>query len=114
VRKKTLSRQPDQARLPPEETFEPLLSRQGVLIERIISHGNVTPAAKPYCQPHDEWVMVVSGVARLLMDGKEHSLNPGDHLFIPAGMEHWVTYTSQSEATVWLAVHFPTADITIR
>lgn len=90
-----------------EETFEPLLSLRGILIERITSHGNVTPADQPYCQAHDEWVMVVSGAARVRMAGREHTLDPGDHLFIPAGAEHWVTYTSASEPTIWLAVHVP-------
>jgi cupin 2 domain-containing protein len=101
---------PDALPVPLEETFEPLLSRAGILVERITSHGNVTPADQPYCQAQDEWVMVVSGTARLLMDGQEHTLNPGDHLFIPAGVQHWVTYTSTAERTVWLAVHMPSAD----
>jgi cupin 2 domain-containing protein len=94
----------------PEETFEALFSRPGILVERIISHGNVSPADQPYRQATDEWVMVVSGAARLLMAGQEHTLGPGDHLLIPAGVEHWVTYTSASEPTVWLAVHVPAAD----
>jgi cupin 2 domain-containing protein len=106
----TSSHKPDELPAPLEETFEPLLSRHDVLIERITSHGNVTPTDKPYCQTRDEWVMVVSGAARLRMAGREHVLNPGDHLFIPAGVEHWVTYTSPSEPTVWLAVHIPAAD----
>jgi cupin 2 domain-containing protein len=88
-----------------EETFEALLSRPGILIERITSYGNVTPADRPYCQATDEWVMVVSGAARLLMGGQERTLRAGDHLLIPAGVEHWVTHTSTSEPTVWLAVH---------
>lgn len=90
-----------------EETFEPLLSHRGTLIERITSHGNVTPVDQPYCQDHDEWVMVVSGAARVRMADHEHTLNPGDHLFIPAGAKHWVTYTAPGKATVWLAVHMP-------
>jgi cupin 2 domain-containing protein len=107
----TSSRAPDEARpLLPEETFEPLLSRPGILVERITSHGNVTPVDQPYCQAFDEWVMVVSGAARLLMAGQEHTLGPGGHLLIPAGVEHWVTYTSPSEPTVWLAVHVTAAN----
>jgi cupin 2 domain-containing protein len=105
----TSSRAPDGAPFPPDETFEPLLSRPGVLVERITSYGNVTPADQPYCQASDEWVMVVSGAARLLMAGQEHTLGAGDHLLIPAGVEHWVTYTSLSEPTVWLAVHVAAA-----
>lgn len=98
---------PDEGSFPAEETFEALLARPGILVERITSHGNVTPADRPYCQTDDEWVMVISGAARLFMAGQEYSLNPGDHLLIPAGVEHWVTYTSPSEPTVWLAVHVP-------
>jgi cupin 2 domain-containing protein len=105
----TSSRAPDGAPVPPDETFERLVSRPGILVERITSHGNVTPADQPYRQASDEWVMVVSGAARLRMAGQEHTLNPGDHLLIPAGLEHWVTYTSQAEPTVWLAVHLPAA-----
>jgi len=91
------------------ESFEALLSRPDLVIERIVSHGNVTPADQPYCQLHDEWVMVVSGSARLLLAGEEHTLNAGDHLLIPGGTQHWVTYTSPDQETVWLAVHIKTA-----
>ncbi|MGI4814627.1 MAG: cupin domain-containing protein [Janthinobacterium lividum] len=93
-----------------EENFEPLLSRPGIRVERITSYGNVTPADRPYCQAHEEWVMVVSGSARLRMAGEEHTLNPGDHLLIPGGVEHWVTYTSLNEPTVWLALHMGEAE----
>lgn len=112
----TSSRAPDGALSPQEqtpqaETFESLLSRPGILVERITSHGNVTPADQPYRQAYDEWVIVVSGAARLRMAGEEHTLGRGDHLLIPAGVEHWVTYTSPSEPTVWLAVHLPAANL---
>lgn len=91
----------------PDEQFEPLLRRDGALIERIVSHGQVTPPDAPYLQPHDEWVMLLSGEARLQLEGaEERSLTPGDHMLIPADVRHWVTYTSTTEATVWLAVHF--------
>jgi cupin 2 domain-containing protein len=109
-RKMTFPPKPDEASSLPDETFEPLLSRPGVLVERITSHGNITPADQPYCQERDEWVMVVSGTARLVMAGQEHTLNPGEHLLIPAGVQHWVTYTSTTEPTVWLAVHVPATD----
>lgn len=101
----TTSPAPQHPAAPAAETFEPLLSRPGVLVERITSHGNVTPEDQPYRQEHDEWVTVISGAARLRMNGHEHTLSPGDHLLIPAGVEHWVTYTSINEPTVWLAVH---------
>ncbi|UZK69797.1 cupin domain-containing protein [Sphingomonas sp. S1-29] len=88
------------------ETFEALLQRRGVLIERIVSHGHVTPPDCPYRQPHDEWVMLLRGAARLLVEGEpERSLSPGEHMLIPGGARHWVTFTALDEPTTWLAVH---------
>ena len=97
------------AQLPPsgpDESFTTLLERTGVRIERIVSHGQVTPADAPHAQPDDEWVMVVAGAARLRFEGeKELTLGPGDHLLIPAGVRHHVTWTAPDVPTVWLAVH---------
>jgi cupin 2 domain-containing protein len=91
------------------ETFDTLLERPGVLIERIVSQGETTPADAPYQQAHDEWVMVVSGAARVLIEGgDEQSLAPGDHLLIPRGARHWVTFTARDTPTIWIAVHLTT------
>ena len=98
--------------LPPAaaaESITRILERPGLRIERIVSYGHVTPADAPYRQPEDEWVMLVKGAARLWLDGTgEVALGPGDHLLIPAGLQHRVTWTSPDEPTVWLAVHVPT------
>jgi cupin 2 domain-containing protein len=95
--------------LPPpdgDEAFTALLERPGLRIERIVSHGHVTPADRPYEQAQDEWVLLVQGGARLWLDGHgEVALSPGDHLLIPAGLRHRVTWTAPGEATIWLAVH---------
>ncbi|WP_231621703.1 cupin [Sphingomonas sp. 37zxx] len=89
-----------------DETFEALLRRDDVVIERIISHGHVTPLDQPHLQPHDEWVILLQGAARLLVEGQpERRLAMGEHMLIAADARHWVTFTSPSEATVWLAVH---------
>ena len=89
-----------------EEDFTTLLERPGVRIERIVSYGHVTPADSPYEQEDDEWVMLVEGAARLWLDGSgEVAMGPGDHVFIPAGVRHRVTWTMPDAATVWLAVH---------
>ncbi len=88
-----------------QEVFEAVLRRPGVQIERIVSRGHTTPAAAPYVQDWDEWVLVLTGAARLRLGGSgEQSLAAGDYLLIPAGVSHWVTYTE--DPTVWLAVHF--------
>jgi cupin 2 domain-containing protein len=89
------------------EAFTDLLARPGVRIERIVSNGHATPADTPYDQDHDEWVLLLRGSAGLWVDGEgEHDLRPGDHVLIPARRLHRVTWTADSEPTVWLAVHF--------
>lgn len=89
-----------------DENFTPIVERRGLRIERIVSHGHATPVDRPYQQSEDEWVMVVEGAARLWLDGTgEVELGRGDHLLIPAGLRHRVTWTTPGEPTVWLAVH---------
>lgn len=89
-----------------EETFQTLLARPGIKLERIVSSGQITPLDAPFKQPHEEWVLLLSGAARLwLEDRGEIVLAPGDHLLIPANREHRVTFTQTEPATVWLALH---------
>jgi cupin 2 domain-containing protein len=90
-----------------DEAFADLLSRKGVRIERIVSHGQSTQADSPYDQDHDEWVLLLRGAACLWIDGEgARDLRPGDYLLIPAHRRHRVTWTADNEPTVWLAVHF--------
>ncbi|MGZ8311928.1 MAG: cupin domain-containing protein [Allosphingosinicella sp.] len=90
----------------PDEQFLTLLARPGVKIERIVSHGHVTPGDAADEQAGDEWVMLVEGAARLWLDEVgEIALAPGDHLLIPAGRRHRVTWTRPDGPTIWLAVH---------
>ncbi len=96
------------AELPPAgvaEAFQHLLVRPGCRIERIVSHGQVTPPDQPYLQPHDEWVLLLAGAARVEMAGAETALAPGDHMLIPAHASHRVTFTDPDGPTIWLAVH---------
>jgi len=86
------------------ERFEDLLRRPGVRIERIVSHGHTTPPDQPYVQAWDEWVLVLEGAAELLLnETNKHILGAGQHLLIPAGTPHLVTFTASP--TIWLAVH---------
>jgi cupin 2 domain-containing protein len=41
---------------------------------------------------------------RLLDDGVDVELGPGDAAFIPAHTKHRVTWTTPDEPTVWLAL----------
>lgn len=67
-----------------DEVFEDILKRPGLRIERIVSRGHTTPADKPYVQSWDEWVLVIQGSARLLLEEREEQLlETGAHLLIP-------------------------------
>ena len=90
------------------EGFVDLLSRDGVLIERIITQGHVTPEGEWYDQDENEWVVVLRGAGRLLFEsGKELLLEVGDYMHIPAHERHRVIWTHPTEITIWLAVFYP-------
>lgn len=96
------------AQLPDREIFEALLPDQGVLIERIVSSGQVTPAGQWYNQERDEWVALLQGSAEITWeDGRRRQLQTGDWLLLPAHEKHRVTYTSADPPCIWLAVHGP-------
>lgn len=86
------------------ERFEGLLNRPGVRIERIVSSGQSTPPGEWLEQAWDEWVLLVAGRAGLTLEGDPPlTLEPGDHLLIPAHRRHRVDWTDTP--AVWLAVH---------
>ena len=77
-----------------------------MLVERIVSTGQSTPAGEWLEQELDEWVAVLQGHAELsFADGTHVSLDPGDHVLIAAGTRHRVERTSADPACIWLAVH---------
>lgn len=85
------------------EVFEDLLLRGPVRIERIVSSAK--PESGEYDQAQDEWVLLLQGKARLLVEGAEIALESGDTLYIPAHTKHRVLSTSERPPCVWLAVH---------
>lgn len=89
-----------------DEVFTTLLDHPGARIERIVSMGQTTPEDAPYDQPHDEWVLLLAGAARLWIEGQgECRLTPGDATLIAAHVRHRVTWTSTEPPAIWLAVH---------
>lgn len=90
-----------------KEVVETLIEAAGCALERIVSHGQPTPPGEWYDQQRDEWVVLLSGAARLRFEGEagERSLKPGDWLLIPARKRHRVEWTAPDEQTVWLALH---------
>ncbi|MET0076731.1 MAG: cupin domain-containing protein [Candidatus Thiodiazotropha lotti] len=85
------------------ETLETLLNRKNVTIERILSPPNsVTEVLQ---QPHDEWISILQGSAKLEMDDRQHNLHRGDYVMIPANTPHRVLTTSHQPHCIWLTVH---------
>src|SRR5262249_26450768 len=89
-----------------EELTTVLVKSPSVRIERIVSHGQASPAEFWYDQEQGEWVLVVSGAARLEFENESVELKPGSYLNIPAHKRHRVAWTDPDRATIWLAVHY--------
>jgi cupin 2 domain-containing protein len=92
-----------------EELFTSLLNRDGVRIERIVSDGHASEEGFWYDQPEHEWILLVEGSARLVLeegDGRlrEVLLRSGDTLFLPARCRHRVEGTGADRKTIWLAI----------
>jgi cupin 2 domain-containing protein len=92
----------------PGELAESLCRSEYVRIERIVSHGQASPPGFWYDQEWHEFVLLVSGRARLAFaDGTPPvDLVPGDWLEIKAHVRHRVAWTDPDQDTVWLAVHY--------
>jgi len=88
------------------EKFESLVSSKDILIERIISSGQITPEGQWYDQSTDEWVVLLQGQAEIsYSDATKVHLKSGDYLLIPAHVKHRVDFTSTEPPCIWLAVH---------
>ncbi len=89
-----------------DELFETLLVRSNLKLERIISTGQVTPSNKWYQQDTAEWVLLLQGNTKIIIQGQgEHALTAGDYLLIPAHTQHRVSWTDPDQVCVWLALH---------
>jgi cupin 2 domain-containing protein len=90
----------------PEELTTVLQEGHGVRIERIVSTGQKSPEGFWYDQPEHEWVVVLTGAAKLQFEDRVVELTAGDWINIPAHQKHRVKWTSPDEPTIWLAVHY--------
>jgi cupin 2 domain-containing protein len=90
------------------EVFEELLRGGSFRLERIVSTGQSTPPDEWYDQAEAEWVVLLSGIARLRFEDEpaDRELQPGDYLLIAPHRRHRVTWTEPQQPTVWLALHF--------
>jgi cupin 2 domain-containing protein len=90
-----------------DELFEELTSKDGIKIERIVSHGHVTPEFEWYDQRRDEWVILLQGEAVIsFLNEDDVRLKAGDYINIPAHKKHRVSWTKPDEDTIWLAVYY--------
>jgi len=91
-----------------EEVTQTLVAADSVRIERIISHGQSSPEGFWYDQPEHEWVVVLTGSARLRFEDQTEPvvMQAGDVIQIPAHRRHRVEKTAADEPTIWLAVHY--------
>lgn len=87
-----------------EEEFKVIAESNGMVIERIVSHGHTS--SEWYDQEEAEFCSVLRGAADLLIEGEAEArrMNPGDWAVIPAHVKHKVTWTSEAEPTIWVAV----------
>lgn len=93
--------------LPSEELVESLFDNDQVLIERIVSTGQVTPPGEWYDQEQNEWLIVLQGEGELSYeDGSRIKLTRGDYLLIPAHQKHRVERTSIQPPCIWLTLFF--------
>ena len=83
------------------ESVQRLLELPGVVVEQILSGSLEAPL--DYRQDDDEWVVLLTGHAALVVGGEDVELNAGDWLFLPAGVEHRLVATAPGSS--WLAVH---------
>ena len=89
----------------PAEHSALLAAGSGVRIERIVSRGHVSPPGFWYAQAEDEWVMLVSGAARLEIEGEgEIELRAGDWVDLRRRLRHRVSWTDPERDTIWVAV----------
>ena len=91
-----------------EEILSDLLTSPDLRIERIVSTGQASPPGVWYDQEWNEWVVLLSGSARLRLEGEPsaRAMAPGDFINIPAHRRHRVEATDPREPTIWLAIHY--------
>jgi len=95
------------ANLPKEELFEILVDNDTVLIEKVVSTGQITAPGNWYDQKREEWLIVLQGEGELSYeDSSRIKLTSGDYLYIPAHKKHRVEYTSTEPPCIWLTIFF--------
>ena len=90
-----------------------LNSKEGQLFAKVMEHGSMSveiyrPIKVDNQTLHiqDELYVIISGSGEFLNDGKRSHFNPGDVLFVPAGIEHrFENFTD--DFTTWVIFYGP-------
>ncbi len=89
------------------EYLENILVNKNFRLERIISFGHITPSNFWYDQDEDEFVLLLKGYAKILLENEEIiELKEGDYIIIPKHLKHKVIYTDTENKTFWLTCYF--------
>lgn len=83
------------------ESFDTLLSEKNITIKRIISSSKIDKEVM--IQNEDEWFIVISGSASVMIGDKKIDLEAGDYCFVEKNRPH--SLCAVEEGTIWLAVH---------
>jgi cupin 2 domain-containing protein len=92
----------------PQELVQTLLRTPAVQVVRVVSQGHRSPEGFWYDQDENEFVVVLSGAARLIFEGQTDPVEmiAGSWINIPAHQRHRVEWTDPNQATVWLGIFY--------
>lgn len=90
------------------EAVVTLLATPHIRIDRIVSTGQASPPGFWYDQAEGEWVLLLTGAARLRIADESESrlLVAGDFVHLPPRIRHRVEWTDPATPTVWLAIFY--------
>ena len=85
-----------------DQRFAKVLEHESLLVEIYAPRG--TDPQQPHTR--DELYVVVTGSGRFVNDGERHAFEPGDVLFVPAGVVHRFEEFTQ-DLVVWVVFYGP-------
>jgi mannose-6-phosphate isomerase-like protein (cupin superfamily) len=95
------------------DAFAQLNTKTRQFFVKVMEHGSMSveiyrPEKTDPQTPHiqDELYVIISGHGKFLNDGKRSQFNPGDVLFVPAGIEHRFENFTDDFAT-WVIFYGP-------
>lgn len=85
------------------ELSQIIFENEKIMVEKIISQGEISKTDEWFDQSQDEFVILVDGYAEITYSNLTTTkLSKGDNLFIPKNVKHRVSYTSEN--CVWVCI----------